>query len=345
MALRWLIYGAYGYSGKLIAHQAKKRGYQPILAGRNEDSLEPAAHHLGFQYKAFSLDSIDEVKQQLEDVDLVVNCAGPFSQTAVPLINACIDTQTHYLDITGEIDVFEYAHSMDKAAREAGVVICPGVGFDVIPTDCIAARLNAQMPEATHLALGFDSGSRMSRGTAKTSIESLARGGAARIQGQITDVPHAWHSRWIDFGNGEKCAMTIPWGDVSTAYYTTEIPNIEVYIPASPRLVKKMRRMNWFRWVFNWKWVQRKLKQKLESQPAGPEEKERKDNPTYVWGEVTDAKGNKKSMRVKVKNGYSLTAEGAVELAVHTLKQKQSGGFYTPSRLYGAKLLDQFTIQ
>ena len=317
MALRWLIYGAYGYSGKLIAHQAKKRGYQPILAGRNEDALEPVARHLAFQYKAFSLDSIDEVKKQLEDVDLVINCAGPFSQTAAPLIQACIDTKTHYLDITGEIDVFEYAHSMDKAAREAGIVICPGVGFDVIPTDC----------------------------TAKTSIERLGRGGAARINGQITDVPHAWHSRWIDFGNGEKCAMTIPWGDVSTAYYTTEIPNIEVYIPASPRLVKKMRRMNWFRWVFNWKWVQAKLKKKLESQPAGPEEKERKNNPTYVWGEITDGKGNKKSMRVKVKNGYSLTAEGAVELAIHTLSQKQSGGFYTPSRLYGAKLLDQFTIQ
>jgi short subunit dehydrogenase-like uncharacterized protein len=139
--------------------------------------------------------------------------------------------------------------------------------------------------------------------------------------------------------------MTIPWGDVSTAYYTTEIPNIEVYIPASPRLVKKMRRMNWFRWVFKWKWVQAKLKKKLESQPAGPEEKERKNNPTYVWGEISDAKGNKKSMRVKVKNGYSLTAEGAVEIAIHTLSQKQSGGFYPPSRLYGAKLLDQFKIQ
>jgi len=345
MALRWLIYGAYGYSGKLIAHQAKKRGYQPILAGRNENFLEPVARHLNFQYKAFSLDDIDEVQKQLEDVDLVINCAGPFSQTAAPLIRACIDTKTHYLDITGEIDVFEYAHSMGKAAREAGIVICPGVGFDVIPTDCIAARLNAQMPEATHLALGFDSGSRMSRGTARTSIERLGRGGAARIHGQIIDVPHAWHSRWIDFSNGEKFAMTIPWGDVSTAYYTTEIPNIEVYIPASPRLVKKMRRMNWFRWVFNWKWVQAKLIKKLESQPAGPEEKERKDNPTYVWGEISDAKGNKKSMRIKVKNGYSLTAEGAVELAIHTLSQKQSRGFYTPSRLYGAKLLDQFTIQ
>lgn len=345
MALRWLIYGAYGYSGKLIAHQAKKRGYHPILAGRNKNALEPVASHLNFEYRVFSLSDLDNTQKQLDDVDLVINCAGPFSQTAAPLMQACIDTQTHYLDITGEIDVFEHAQSMDQAARDAGVVICPGVGFDVIPTDCIAARLNAQMPDATHLALGFDSGSRMSRGTAKTSIERLGRGGAARIDGVIKDVPHAWRARWIDFGQGDKYAMTIPWGDISTAYHTTEIPNIEVYIPASPRSVKKMRRLNWFRWLLKSHWLQNKLKQKLDAQPAGPEEKERSDNPTYVWGEITNAKGEKKQLRVKVKNGYSLTAEGAVELAVHTLTHNHSGGFYTPSRLYGAKLLDQFTIQ
>lgn len=345
MALRWLIYGAYGYSGKLIAHQAKRRGYHPILAGRNEASLEPVARHLEFEYRSFSLSNIDTIKRQLTDVDLVLNCAGPFSKTAVSLIQACIDTKTHYLDITGEIDVFEHAHAKHQAAKDADIVLCPGVGFDVIPTDCVAARLNAQMPEATHLKLGFDSGSRMSRGTAKTSIERLGRGGAARVNGQIVDVPHAWHSQWIDFGNGNKCAMTIPWGDVSTAYHTTDIPNIEVYIPASPRLVKKMRRMNGFRFVFNWKWVQRKLKKKLEAQPAGPQEKERNDNPTYIWGEVSDNSGNIKTLRVKVKNGYTLTAQGAVELAIHTLSQKHIGGFYTPSRLYGAKLLDQFTIQ
>lgn len=345
MALRWMIYGAYGYSGKLIARQAKKRGYSPILAGRNGVTLAEFARHLELPFREFSLQDVNSIKQQLADVDLVVNCAGPFSHTAAPLMHACIASKTHYLDITGEIDVFEYAHSLSAKAAEAGIVLCPGVGFDVIPTDCVAARLNAQMPDATHLALGFDSGSRMSRGTAKTSVERLGQGGAARINGTIETVPLAWKAREIDFGAGKKMAMTIPWGDVATAYYTTEIPNIEVYIPASPRLVKRLRRLNPFRRVFNWQWVQRKLKAKIEANSEGPDSKERDRNPTYVWGEIRNARGEHREMRVKVKNGYSLTAEGAVELAVYTLEHPHPGGFYTPSRLYGAKLLDKYIIK
>ncbi|WP_290654339.1 saccharopine dehydrogenase NADP-binding domain-containing protein [Idiomarina sp.] len=345
MALRWMIYGAYGYSGKLIARQAKKRGYSPILAGRNGDALAEFAQHLQLSFKEFPLNDVNSIKAQLADVDLVVNCAGPFSRTAAPLMHACIASKTHYLDITGEIDIFEYAHSLNEQAKQAGVVLCPGVGFDVIPTDCVAARLNAQMPDATHLALGFDSGSRMSRGTAKTSVERLGQGGAARINSLIETVPLAWKDREIDFGSGKKkVAMTIPWGDVSTAFYTTEIPNIEVYIPASPRLVKRLRRLNWVRFIFNWQWVQKKLKAKIDAQSEGPDDKERDKNPTYVWGEVSNARGDRKEMRVKVKNGYSVTAEGAVEMAIYTLEHADKGGFYTPSRLYGAKLLDQYLI-
>lgn len=345
MALRWMIYGAYGYSGKLIARQAQRRGYSPILAGRNGAVLTEQAEKLALPFREFALNNVDNIKTQLADVDLVINCAGPFSQTAAPLMSACLASKTHYLDITGEIDIFEHAHNLDSQARDAGIVICPGVGFDVIPTDCLAARLNAQMPDATHLSLGFDSGSRMSRGTAKTSIERLGQGGAARINGIIETVPLAWKDREIDFGSGKKkIAMTIPWGDVATAYYTTEIPNIDVYIPASPRLVKRLRFLNWIRFIFNWQWIQKKLKAKIDAQSEGPDESERSQNPTYVWGEVRNSRGDHKEMRVKVKNGYSVTAEGAVEMAIYTLEHADKGGFYTPSRLYGAKLLDKYLI-
>ncbi|RUO81480.1 hypothetical protein CWI84_01610 [Idiomarina tyrosinivorans] len=344
MALRWLIYGAYGYSGHLIAQQAKKLGYSPVLGGRNAAKLETVANRLELPFQAFSLDDAGAIEKALKDVDLVINCAGPFQYTAAQLIAACLATKTHYLDITGEIEVFELAHQYARQAREAGVVLCPGVGFDVIPTDCVAARLNAQVPDAEYLALGFDSTSRMSQGTAKTSIERLSKGGAVRHNGVIENVPLAYRTRTIDFGNGEKLAMTIPWGDVSTAYYTTEIPNIEVYVPASPKLVKRLRMLNWFRWLFSFAWVKKRLIAKVKDQPAGPDTQERKNNPTYVWGEVRNAKGYTKSLKVKVKNGYSVTAEGAVMLAVYTLQNPQKGGFYTPSRLYGAKLLDAFIV-
>ncbi|RUO44335.1 hypothetical protein CWE15_03955 [Aliidiomarina taiwanensis] len=339
--MKWLIYGAYGYTGELITHHAKRMGYSPILAGRNQGKLDTFAEHVKLEARAFDL-SHDALVENLQDIDLVVHCAGPFSKTAEPMMHACIATGTHYLDITGEIEVFELAHQLHAQAEEAGIVLCPGVGFDVIPTDCIAARLKSQMPGATHLKLGFDSRSRMSRGTAKTSIEGLGKGGAVRKEGHIVSVPLAYKTEEINFGDGRKLAMTIPWGDVSTAYYTTGVPNIEVYIPASPKLVKQLKRLNRVRWLLRRRFVQTWLSKKAEKQPAGPEAKEREQHATWVWGEISNDQGETISLREKVLNGYSLTARGAVEVAIHVLRHQIKPGFYTPSRLYGAKLIDLF---
>ncbi|MBA3988728.1 MAG: hypothetical protein C0463_06325 [Idiomarina sp.] len=342
--MKWMIYGATGYTGELIVHHAKRMGYRPILAGRNKAKIEALANRVDMPWRAFSLDDIDTIASQLEDVDLVVHCAGPFEDTAEPMLQACLRAKTHYLDITGEISVFELAHSLRKEADAAGIIICPGVGFDVIPTDCIAARLNAQMPNATHLTLGFDSSSRMSRGTALTGIRRLHLGGAVRENGDIKNVPLAFKTRRINFGDGEKLAMTIPWGDVATAFYSTGIPNIEVYVPASPNLVKRMQRMNWVRFAFKFSALRRQLEKKVSNAPAGPDQKERAANYTWVWGEARNAAGDVITIRQKVLNGYELTSRGAVELAIYILRNQLSPGYYTPSRLYGAKLIDRFLV-
>ncbi|MCL5049812.1 MAG: saccharopine dehydrogenase NADP-binding domain-containing protein [Firmicutes bacterium] len=342
--MKWMIYGATGYTGELIVHHAKRMGYRPILAGRNKAKIEALANRVDMPWRAFGLDDIDTIASQLEDVDLVVHCAGPFEDTAEPMLQACLRAKTHYLDITGEISVFELAHSLRKEADAAGIIICPGVGFDVIPTDCIAARLNAQMPNATHLTLGFDSSSRMSRGTALTGIRRLHLGGAVRENGDIKNVPLAFKTRRINFGDGEKLAMTIPWGDVATAFYSTGIPNIEVYVPASPNLVKRMQRMNWVRFAFKFSALRRQLEKKVSNAPAGPDQKERAANYTWVWGEARNAAGDVITIRQKVLNGYELTSRGAVELAIYILRNQLSPGYYTPSRLYGAKLIDRFLV-
>src|SRR3546814_18073465 len=99
------------------------------------------------------------------------------------MIEACLQAKAHYLDITGEISVFEHAQTQDARAKAAGIVVCPGVGFDVIPTDCVAAALKAALPDATHLALGFDSRSGFPPGTAKTSVEGPAPGRHGRASG------------------------------------------------------------------------------------------------------------------------------------------------------------------
>lgn len=338
-AMQWMIYGANGYTGELIVREAARRGLKPVLAGRRRDSVEALAATLGLEARVFDLDDVAALTGQIEGHALVLNCAGPFSATAAPMMEACLRARAHYLDITGEIAVFELAQSLNARAQDAGVVLCPGVGFDVIPTDCVAAALKQALPDATHLALGFDSRSGFSPGTAKTSVEGLAQGGKVRRDGRIVTVPLAWEVRSIDFGDGEKQAMTIPWGDVSTAYHTTGIPNIQVFIPGSPRMIASARRANYVRPILGLAWVQKLIKARIGKTVRGPSEEKRAQMPTFVWGEAINARGQKKTARIRTDNGYSLTVTGSLAVVEHLMTTRPAGGAYTPARLVGADLV------
>lgn len=334
-----MIYGANGYTGELIAKEAVGRGFKPVLAGRNKQDINQLAESLNLTARVFGLNSVEQVIRQLKDIHLVIHCAGPFSATAESMMQACISSTTHYTDITGEISVFERAQVLNDDAKSANIVLCPGVGFDIIPTDCIASQLKEKMPDATYLALGFDSDGGISPGTSKTMVEGLGGGGKIRRDGKIIQVPLAYKTRQIDFGRGEKNAITISWGDVSTAFHSTGIPNIEVYIPISPRGAKSIRRLNWIRWLLGMKFVQNYMKNKAGKLAKGPGEEQRKTQRTYLWGEVKNAEGKTVTARLETCNGYTLTYLGAVEVAKFLMENKVTGGAYTPSRLINNKLV------
>ena len=337
--MKWMIYGANGYTGELIARAAVSRGLKPVLAGRSRDKVEALARELGLEARVFGLEDEVRLLAQIKGHDLVLHCAGPFSATAAPMMEACLRANAHYLDITGEIAVFEHAQSLNDRARAAGVVICPGVGFDVVPTDCVAAALKNAMPDATHLALGFDSRSSFSPGTAKTSIEGMTQGGKVRRDGKIISVPLAYRVRRIDFGAGEKLAMTIPWGDVSTAWHTTGIANIEVFIPGSAGMIRGARFANWIRPLMGLSFVQRLLKARIGKTVVGPDQVKRADQGTYVWGEARNARGDCKTARVHTANVYSLTVDAALAVVDYLLQMRPTGGAYTPALLLGAELV------
>ena len=339
--MNWMIYGANGYTGELIAREAVRRGLKPVLAGRSRDKIAPLAAELGLEVRAFGLDDVAAAAAQIRGTGLVLHCAGPFSATAAPMMQACIRAGAHYLDITGEISVFEHAQTLDAQARQAGVVVCSGVGFDVIPTDCVAAALKAALPDATHLALGFDSRSSMSPGTAKTSIEGMAQGGKVRRDGRIMSVPLAWRVRHIDFGDGVKPAMTIPWGDVSTAFHTTGIPNIEVYIPGSMGMIRGAKAANLVRPLLGLQAVQKFLKARIGKNVSGPDDSKRAGQSTHVWGEARNAAGVVKTARVRTENVYSLTITGALAVVEHLAQHSPEGGAYTPAKLVGFELVSR----
>lgn len=339
----WLLYGANGYTGELIAREAVGRGLRPVLAGRNAQAIEALGRELGCPTAVLALDDSDALTQALREVQAVLHCAGPFSRTAPPMLRACLAAGTHYFDITGEIDVFEAAHALDAQARAAGIVLCPGVGFDVVPTDCVAARLAAALPDATCLALGFHSTGRPSRGTARTSVEGLAGGGRIRSSGRIVEVDHAFREREIDFGDGKpRSAVTIPWGDVSTAYHTTGIPNIEVYMSMPPDRIAQLRRANRLRWLLRLGFVQSRLKARAERGAPGPDAAARERSPTWVWGEAQAPSGEARTARIKVANGYEVTVHASLGVLERLLAYGAKGltGHRTPSQIVGSEFVE-----
>lgn len=341
MKKEWMIYGANGYSAQLAAEKAVKEGLKPILAGRNSTAVKAAARKLGLESRIFSLDSVDEVVKQLADVKVVSHCAGPFATTSPIMIQACLKAGTHYTDITGEIPVFEFAQARHKEAKQKRVVLCNGVGFDIIPTDCLANKLKQALPDATHLTMAFDGEFGVSPGTAKTAVESIGEGMKVRRNGEIVAVGLGYEMRKIDYGNGEEqLSNVIPWGDLSTAYWQTKIPNISVYRPfKGPKvgvyifpIIKSLLKL---------RAVQNFAKKRIDAKVKGPNEQARDADVTYLWGEVKNATGKTVTARIKTPNGYTLTMDGIVATAKFLLEYEGEGGCLTPSQLMGSDMVEQ----
>jgi short subunit dehydrogenase-like uncharacterized protein len=338
-----LIYGVTGYTGDLIARAAVARGWRPILAGRNATAVAAYGRELGCETRVAALDDAAALDRALQGIGAVLHCAGPFSATAAPMVAACLRRGVHYLDITGEIDVLEAVHAHDADARRAGIVLCPAAGFDVVPTDCLAARLKQELPDATFLCLGFASTGRPSRGTLKTSIQNLANGGRIRSSGRIVPVAHAFRVRDIDFGEGPRSAVTIPWGDVSTAYHTTGIGNIEAYIAMAPEAIARLRRLNTFGGLLRIGPLQRFVQERAAaSGPPGPDAAQRAAQTMRVWGEVQAPSGERVTGRLRVANGYDVTVHASLAIAERLLAgvAADASGHRTPSQLMGSTFIE-----
>ncbi len=329
-----LIYGANGYTGKLIAGEARAGQASVVLGGRNPNKLKAVAAPLDLPWRAFDLADRTRLDAALKDVAVVLCCAGPFSATARPMADACLRSGAHYLDITGEIDVFESLAARDAEAKRAGVTLLPGVGFDVVPSDCLAAHLKRRLPDATNLTIYISVGPSMSRGTAKTAIEGLADGARARRNGRIVAVapPNAGS---CDFGRGERPTIQIGWGDVSTAFHSTGIPNIEVHFEASPALNALARVPGFVRSLAALSPTQRLLKALVDRQPEGPSDEAKLKGRCVLVGAASNKKGETVRARLKTPEGYTLTARTSLDAATRVAAGEFKPGFQTPSLAFG----------
>ncbi len=330
-----LIYGATGYTGRLIVEQAVKQGMRPVISGRNAETVQALATEFALEARPAALEDDRALDVAMRGIAVVINCAGPFHRMAQPIFEACVRNHAHYLDITGEIVVFERMAAAHAVAKAAAITVIPGVGFDVVPSDCLAAHLKSRLPSATHLELAFTGGTGLSRGTANTMVEGIAEGGAVRVNGKITRVPNGYRTRDIAFTHRTLHCVTIPWGDVSTAFHSTGIPNICVYTAVSPRAVTMMRLTRPILPLMGTKLVQNYLKKGIAKRMPGPSAERRANAQSHLWGEARDLQGHVVRARLVAPDGYSLTAMTAVAAAQRMLTGSVPTGFLTPSSAFG----------
>jgi short subunit dehydrogenase-like uncharacterized protein len=339
----FLIYGSYGYTGQLIVERALRERLRPVLAGRNEKRLRAQAENYNLEYRAFSLDETAKLDSALQEVDAVLHCAGPFVHTFRQMAEACLRTKRHYVDISGEILGFEAVAARDRQAKEAGTMLLPGSGFDVVPSDCLAAHLKQRLPTATHLRLFIRGvGAGVSRGTAKSAIENMHRQGMIRRDGRLVQVPPAWNVREQDFGRGYTKVVSVGWGDVSTAYYSTGIPNIETYFAFPDLAISSMRAMRLIGPLLYNRVAKKFLRSLIHLLPPGPKEERRTAGRAILIGEVTSQNGGRASSKLITPEGYTCTALTAVEIMKRILNGEYKTGFQTPSLVYGADFIMQF---
>lgn len=341
MADRIVMYGATGYTGKLTARFAAEQGLDLLLSGRNEEKLKAVAEPLGFEYQAVDLGDAAGLDALLTDAAVVLHIAGPFSATSRPMADACLRTGTHYLDITGEIDVFEALAARDGEAQSQGVMLMPGVGFDVVPTDCLAAHLKTRLDDANDLRLYIAGLGSASRGTMKTAIEGIGSGTRVRRDGRIVELKRPPRER-VDFGNGKKRCIGVGWGDVSTAYHTTGIPNILVMFQSNSQLENVTRLSRYFGWLMRTSLVQGRLKASIDRLPPGPTDEQRAKGFTVIVGEARNAAGEVMRSRLRTPEGYTLTALTGLRIAERTRDGEAKPGFQTPAGLFGGDFVVDF---
>ena len=340
MSAPLLVYGATGYTGKLIVQRLRELGVQPVLGGRDAAKLAAVAEPLGLAYRVAPLRDADALQHAVRDIAVVLNAAGPFSQTAQPMLGACQGGGVHYLDVTGEVRVIDALAQQHTAARERRIMVMPAVGFDVVPSDCLAAHVARRLPGAEQLRIALTGLGLMTRASLKTLVEAWG-GGLIRREGNLTAVPLGSLQRDFDYGTGPRPSLSVSWGDLATAYYTTGIGNIETYCASTPMLESVARMSRYLGWALASEPWQLWLKTAADMIPEGPTEQQRAGVRMAIVAEAT--RGAQRAVaRVHTPEAYTFTAMTAAAIAMRVLSGDVEIGFQTPARVYGADFVLSF---
>jgi short subunit dehydrogenase-like uncharacterized protein len=335
-----IVYGAYGYTGEIIVEELQSKNLSVLLSGRSESKLIELSQKTGFPYITVNLNDKDALLNLALQGKVMIHAAGPFKQTAGIMVEACIAAKTHYLDINGDISVFEMLKPYGDQAEKAGIMLLPGTGFDVVPTDCIAMHLNNQMSDAVSIKIAFATlGGGISHGTASTVITRLGEPAQRRENGKLVSIPLGKNGIMVKFGDKSMFCMSIPWGDVSTAYTSTGIPNIESFMAVKPSVYKLLKLQGIVNWLLRTNMVRRLIQKKIDTKPKGPNREQRDKGGALVWAQVENLKGETLSACIQTPESYNLTAKATVLIAEKIINNQFKSGYQTPAKAYGENLI------
>lgn len=339
MTSNFLIYGATGKTGRLTAELALQRSHRPLLGGRSAAKLSRLGKELGLPIRAFVAEDTERARRHLADVDILVNMAGPFSKTAEALALAALSSDTHYLDIAGELAVYQALQALNDSAVACGKMIMPGVGFVVAPSDCLAAHLLERQPDAKYLRIGVSRPGSISTGSAETMVELINEDVLIREAGVLQGIPVGGLVREFDFGCGPRLCTAVSLPDVLTAYQTTRIPNIETYVEATLLERSVYQAGAVLGSALKSAPVQSLLK--LQAQALAPAGGDRSASGRILVAEAEDPWRRIVRSRLYTPESYLFTAHTALAIVARILDGNHSPGFETPGRLYGSSLLSE----
>ena len=336
-----LLYGANGYTGALVARHASQYGLQPVLAGRNKAAVSAVATRENLPYVIISLDDAAALESALKEVSVVVHAAGPYTNTAMQMVRACMKTGTHYLDLNGDLTLFQQLYDLDSQAKDSGIMLMPGVGFDVVPTDCLASLLKRSMPDATSLKLAFATTGGISQGTAKSIAGKLGELGLTRNENKLIREPIGQRGMWVDFGSEKRFVMSVPMGDLLTAAITTGISTIETYAAISPIAYRLLKLQALFNPVLRSGRFRKGLQRMITYRSAGPSDGKRRSSKSMIWGEVGNASGERLSATLTGPEAYTITVHSTLLIAKRVLDGRTQAGYQTPAGMYGHTLVQE----
>jgi short subunit dehydrogenase-like uncharacterized protein len=324
MSGRALLYGASGYTGRLVAGRMAAAGVHVVLAGRRAEAVRQVAEPLGLPWTAFELTDSAALDAALAEAEVVLHAAGPFRQTAAPMLAGCLRTRTHYLDLGGEWPVFAEIMARGAEAEAAGIMLMPGVGLTIVATDCLMALAMHQQPDAVKLRVGISRAQVVTRGSVGTAATLFAPGTVVRRGGELVSVPAGSLTHPFDFGDGLREATAMSWADVVTGQLSTGVPDIETYseLPfpqrASYRAAGRVLSRAW---------------------PEAPTDAALGEAAFVMVAEALDPWRRPSRVRMRTRDGYTVSMQTATAAVQRVLRGDVVAGFQTPSRVFGADFI------